>query len=147
KKNRPTLPFMKLPDEVAAALEDLSHSDERSPHDVARKEQQYADLMQRPAMAHLENACNAWTAAFFVPLRMPEYRGQDFVPTTSTVWERLSGRPIYRKLDQEIRKAAEAHLFFHWPLAFPDVFLRGGFDVVLGNPPWERIKLQEKEFF
>jgi hypothetical protein len=23
----------------------------------------------------------------------------------------------------------------------------GGFDVVLGNPPWERIKLQEKEFF
>ena len=25
--------------------------------------------------------------------------------------------------------------------------LTGGFDVVLGNPPWERIKLQEKEFF
>ena len=24
---------------------------------------------------------------------------------------------------------------------------RGGFDVVLGNPPWERIKLQEQEFF
>ncbi len=24
---------------------------------------------------------------------------------------------------------------------------QGGFDVVLGNPPWERIKLQEKEFF
>lgn len=24
---------------------------------------------------------------------------------------------------------------------------RGGFDCVLGNPPWERIKLQEKEFF
>ena len=23
----------------------------------------------------------------------------------------------------------------------------GGFDVVLGNPPWERIKLQEKEWF
>jgi hypothetical protein len=24
---------------------------------------------------------------------------------------------------------------------------KGGFDVVLGNPPWERIKLQEQEFF
>ena len=23
----------------------------------------------------------------------------------------------------------------------------GGFDVILGNPPWERVKLQEKEFF
>ena len=36
---------------------------------------------------------------------------------------------------------------FHWELAFPDVFARGGFDVVLGNPPWERLKLQEQEFF
>ncbi|RYF09506.1 MAG: Ig-like domain repeat protein, partial [Oxalobacteraceae bacterium] len=35
----------------------------------------------------------------------------------------------------------------HWPLAFPDVMVGGGFDVVLGNPPWERIKLQEQEFF
>jgi len=35
-------------------------------------------------------------------------------------------------------------------LAFPEVFDaagKGGFDVVLGNPPWERVKLQEKEFF
>jgi len=35
----------------------------------------------------------------------------------------------------------------HWPLAFPQVFAQGGFDCVLGNPPWERIKLQEEEFF
>lgn len=39
------------------------------------------------------------------------------------------------------------HKFFHWPLEFPDVFEQGGFDVVLGNPPWERIKLQQQEFF
>ena len=37
--------------------------------------------------------------------------------------------------------------FFHWPLEFPEVFAAGGFDVVLSNPPWERIKLQEQEFF
>jgi hypothetical protein len=43
---------------------------------------------------------------------------------------------------------------FHWPLEFPDILANGsasglgpGFDVVLGNPPWERIKLQEQEFF
>ncbi len=36
---------------------------------------------------------------------------------------------------------------FHWPLEFPDVMASGGFDVVLGNPPWDRIKLQEQEFF
>jgi hypothetical protein len=35
----------------------------------------------------------------------------------------------------------------HWPLEFPDVMAASGFDAVLGNPPWERIKLQEQEFF
>jgi hypothetical protein len=37
--------------------------------------------------------------------------------------------------------------FFHWPLALPEIFERGGFDVVLGNPPWERLKIQDKEWF
>jgi hypothetical protein len=38
--------------------------------------------------------------------------------------------------------------FFHWELEFAQVFAdRGGFDVVPGNPPWERIKLQEQEHF
>ncbi|MDM3855181.1 MAG: N-6 DNA methylase [Aphanizomenon gracile PMC649.10] len=62
-------------------------------------------------------------------------------------------------------KLAQEKNFFHWPLEFPEVFnpqpenssnyelritnyeLPKGFDCVLGNPPWERIKLQEKEFF
>ena len=147
KKNRPTLPQFKLPEKVAAALEALSHRDELTPQDVAAKEREYAQLINSPAMQNLEQACNAWAAAFFVPQRLPEFRGRDLVPTSSTVWERLAGAPIYGPLDGEIAKAKFAYSFFHWPVEFPDVFGRGGFDVVLGNPPWERIKLQEKEFF
>jgi hypothetical protein len=37
--------------------------------------------------------------------------------------------------------------FLHWPLAFPEVFSGGGFDVVAGNPPWEVLQFSEEEFF
>jgi hypothetical protein len=44
--------------------------------------------------------------------------------------------------------------FLHWQVAFPDVWDKwdstepeGGFDAVIGNPPWDRIKLQEIEWF
>jgi hypothetical protein len=36
---------------------------------------------------------------------------------------------------------------FVWQEAFPGVFAAGGFDAVVGNPPWERMKVQEREFF
>ena len=45
------------------------------------------------------------------------------------------------------RESAARHGFFHWRSAFAEVMRRGGFDVVIGNPPWERVKLQEQEFF
>ena len=44
--------------------------------------------------------------------------------------------------------------FLHWQAAFPGVWSdwksrerRGGFDAVIGNPPWDRIKLQQVEWF
>ncbi|MGI8826225.1 MAG: Eco57I restriction-modification methylase domain-containing protein [Chloroflexota bacterium] len=51
-------------------------------------------------------------------------------------------RPGYRQAPRKARALSLKHPFFHWPLEFPDVWERGGFDVVLGNPPWE-----EEEFF
>ncbi|MCY3976568.1 MAG: hypothetical protein OXG23_00585 [Chloroflexi bacterium] len=38
---------------------------------------------------------------------------------------------------------------FHFPIAFPQVFLRerAGFDVILGNPPWEKAKLEEHRYW
>ena len=32
---------------------------------------------------------------------------------------------------------------FHWHLEFPEVFSRGGFDLVLGNPPWDTLSPDE----
>ena len=49
---------------------------------------------------------------------------------------------------------AQRESFLHWEVAFPGVWRRwqdehpaGGFDAVIGNPPWDRIKLQEVEWF
>ncbi len=45
---------------------------------------------------------------------------------------------------------AARETFFHWWTSFPTVFGSGaaqGFDAVIGNPPWDRIKLQEVEWF
>ena len=38
---------------------------------------------------------------------------------------------------------------FHFPIAFPEVFLRSrpGFDVIVGNPPWEKAHVEEHEFW
>jgi len=47
----------------------------------------------------------------------------------------------------EVQQLVGQYNFFHWHLSFPEVFKRDGFDVVLGNPPWEKIKLSEKEWF
>jgi hypothetical protein len=39
--------------------------------------------------------------------------------------------------------------FFHWPLEYPEVFgrARPGFDVLLSNPPWEKLKVERHDFF
>ena len=43
---------------------------------------------------------------------------------------------------------AKRERFFHWWTAFPTVWRAGGgFDAVIGNPPWDRIKLQQVEWF
>jgi hypothetical protein len=49
-----------------------------------------------------------------------------------------------------VRQLAGQYNFFHWHLAFPEVFRSqtdGGFDLMLGNPPWERVNLKEQEWF
>ena len=50
------------------------------------------------------------------------------------------------------QELAEERRMLHWELGFPGVFTdwhprSGGFDAVIGNPPWERVKLQEVEWF
>ena len=60
----------------------------------------------------------------------------------------------FTTLWRRARAIANRETFLHWEAAFPgvweqwqDTHPRGGFDAVIGNPPWDRIKLQEVEWF
>ncbi|WP_418905170.1 Eco57I restriction-modification methylase domain-containing protein (plasmid) [Borreliella finlandensis] len=46
---------------------------------------------------------------------------------------------------KKIRKLSSHYKFFHYGIEFPDI--QEGFDIVIGNPPWERTKFNEAEFF
>lgn len=65
---------------------------------------------------------------------------------------------IYRKVDhdslqglewlkKEVNNLAKEYKFFHWHLRFPEVHEQGGFDLILGNPPWEKVELLQREWF
>ena len=62
-----------------------------------------------------------------------------------------------QRFSELLDRAKQIHIeerFFNWQVTFPGVWseweddeLHGGFDAVIGNPPWERMKLQQVEWF
>lgn len=96
-----------------------------------------------------ESRRDLYVAAFLAPKTggVPANRNMVTIPTTGHVWAELSGQQVYGPLIGRGQDLAGEARAFHWPLEFPEAFAAGGFDVVLGNPPWERVKLQEQEFF
>jgi hypothetical protein len=124
---------------------DLDAVSNDSPDQIRRKKQLYEQHRHDPERQKLLTACHLWTAAFFQPMVGGQHAEEKAI-TTQVVLDGLDGRAHPQAV-----AAAEAlaikHHFFHWPLEFPEVFTQGGFDVVLGNPPWEQIQLSEEEFF
>ncbi|MGY4560936.1 DUF559 domain-containing protein [Thermostichus sp. MS-CIW-32] len=133
-------------DQVVAELsqerQKLEAIPDNSPAEVSRKQQLYSRYCQDPQHQKLVEACNLWTAAFFQPL-IPDFSR---AITTQAVADRLQERTPSQALATAQALAVE-NRFFHWPLEFPEVFESGGFDVILGNPPWDQIQLEEQEFF
>ncbi|MEY9404583.1 hypothetical protein ABIF79_011022 [Bradyrhizobium japonicum] len=123
---------------------------EETVEQVEAKRRRFAAWTNDPKRWATKVACDLFTAAFLLPKKggIPANANSVTIPTTAHVRTRLSGGSLYGPLEVAAIDAADYARAFHWPLAFPEVMIaRGGFDLVLGNPPWERIKLQEKEFF
>ena len=114
---------------------------------VTTKQRRYLEFIDSPEHRDARLLADAWCAAFV----WPKSEASETIAPTQALLQILhrdpSSAPI--GLRDMVDRLAATYQFFHWHLAFPHVFAqpRGGFDVVLGNPPWERIKLQEREFF
>jgi hypothetical protein len=143
-------------DSLAAAVTSLDTMDDGSIASLRRKEKTYIQLAQSPTYRHIRLIADAWCAAFV----WQKIQGAP-EPVTHEVFCRLLTEPerVPEATRAEIARLANQYQFLHWHVAFPDVFRlpgdgeepeneqtgwSGGFDAVLGNPPWERIKLQEK---
>ncbi len=134
---------------------------ETTPQEVKYKQKQYQENLQESSWWLKYSACNLWTAAFF--MGVTEHNLQ-LIPTTEAL-NRLKREKVEKilksddnyelqiknyelnKIAEAANKLAEEKHFFHWCLEFPEVFEVGGFDCVLGNPPWELLQIAEKEFF
>jgi hypothetical protein len=151
-RDNPTLtllPEVALPPDLAAAIAALTDAPEDTLAAVQDKRRALREVTEGRAAHDLRVACDLWCAAFFASkAARPEMRGRDMVPTTDTVWRYLRApSSVYGPLIGAVEELRGRQRFFHWPLEFPEAAAAGGFDCLLGNPPWERIKLQEKEFF
>ena len=127
---------------------------------VHQRQERYENLVTSNGYRYGGLLADAWCAAFVWKKRKSD---QLPYPITQEEFRRIEENPfnVPTWMEREIRRLARQYRFFHWHLAFPGVFdMRsgprgeneprgwfGGFDVVLGNPPWERVKLQEKEWF
>lgn len=133
---------------LAVDFSDLRELPEDTVEQIDAKARRFKQLRGGQTFDRARTAADLYIAAFLLPKSggAPAGPSSRSVPTTEEVWIALNQGKIRESLAEapQISRSARA---FHWPLEFPDVMQRGGFDVVLGNPPWERVKLQEQEFF
>ena len=139
------------PAEIVDGARKIAAMPEDTLSEVKAKARAFGRYESSDQWQRLKLACDMYVATFFTPKvgEVPSARTLiDMpVPTTGAVWEALSGTIRSDVVSDNASELSEQNSALHWPLAFPAVMARGGFDAVVGNPPWERIKLQEQEFF
>lgn len=137
------------PRKLAANLSSIKSMPEATVGQVEKKKQAFEAWKNDPASNRTRVACDLYVSAFLLPKTdVPLNPLQSTVPNTTDVRQALGGGTVYGPLEEAARDATAAARVLHWPLEFPDVMVaHGGFDVVLGNPPWEVIQLGEQEYF
>jgi len=124
--------------EAAEPLKRLARLADATPSDLARARKAQAAALA--AVAPAAALCDLVSAA--------RLAGEQ-VPVNLDKWEEVSDRLPGSKEHRAARERLEGLHVLHFPVAFPEVFLRErpGFDVIVGNPPWQEATLEEHAFW
>jgi Eco57I restriction-modification methylase len=126
---------------IAAAAEKaakLREIDDRTPDEVEASHVAEEEL--RNEVAGAKRVLDLWTAE---PLGLDGARDE----ALQSGEELIAGKET--KLSKQAEELADEQRALHWPLAFAEVFAREnpGFDVIVGNPPWEEVNVEELAFY
>lgn len=128
----------------AAVIEDLADDTLDS---IAAKRSAWSQAHQNAQHSTLAKLADTYVAAFLAP-KVPDW--QHRTPLSGYLWSLLHAKEHQAPKPDLINAAQELcrqHRVFHWWLAFPQIAAKGGFAVMLGNPPWEMLQLDPQEFF
>ncbi|MGK3119294.1 N-6 DNA methylase [Pseudomonas corrugata] len=129
------------------ALQAIEALPQDSTQQIARKETAYHEFLARAKTSRLAHAADIALGAYLLP---KSTANEAYIPTSVTLYLALHTESLSTEHQLQLAAAQavcrEAQVL-HWPLAFPQVFAVGGFDCVLGNPPWEVSQMGEEEFF
>lgn len=120
--------------EAMAEYKTFNQLPETTPEEIERKAKAYQKFIDGKGFSFLKAMADTQCAQFFIP---KTEANKDYLMTDADYRLILSGYKGWQ--DRKVAKAtAVAHeqRFFHWFIEFPEVFSEGGFDCVLGNPPF-----------
>lgn len=127
--------------EVEAVIEKYNlfkNLPERTPEEIADKEKQYRSYEQDYHRIRLRQLADAQVAQFFIsktdvnkPVLITDNEYRTFLRQVNKHLGLIQSNKLVKS--EHISKNNQ---FFHWFLEFPEVFKDGGFDCILGNPPF-----------
>lgn len=127
----------RVTESLSAALSRIEEMPTSTVAQVEAKDAEYrSTFIETDEYDRYKRAMDAWCAAFSYQKGAPQ--GQEHITNVQLVDFLHPEATVSREtLDLvETEASAEVNRFFHWSLEFPSVFRHGGFDVVIGNPPY-----------
>jgi methylase of polypeptide subunit release factors len=126
---------VKLPmHDIAEIFKQFNKMPENAPEDVEKKRKEYIHLTGEARFVRVKSLADIQVAQFFIP---KTEENMEQLITDAGYRKYFSGYELAES-EQAIAAQAEAQKrrFFHWFLEFPEIFADGGFDCILGNPPY-----------